>query len=316
MISREHQPVLLAEVINYLDPQPNQNFIDATVGLGGHLRAILDRTAPQGKALAFDFDPEALSLAQAKLSQYKDRVIFINKNYSELKQVVYEYKFSPINGIVCDLGYSSAQVEDERRGFSFSVKGPIDLRYNPSQKITADYLLHHLSEEELTEIFRQGDERLARSIVKAIIKKRKEARITGEVLNEIVKRTYKRFFKKSSKIHPATKVWQALRIAVNNEFENLQKFLSAAVEVLAEGGRLAVISFHSAEDRIVKNFFRQEAKDCICDPRLPQCICQHRATIKIITKKPVVPSEDEIRRNPRSRSAKLRVIEKIKNNYN
>ncbi len=311
MANKKHQPVLLTEVIDYLQPQPNQNFVDATVGLGGHLLAILEKTAPAGKALAFDLDPEALSLARVNLSKYQDRVIFINKNYSELKQVVYEYKFSPIHGIVCDLGYSSAQVEDERRGFSFSVKGYVDLRYSPKQEITADYLLHNLSEKELTQVFRQGDEKLARIIAKEIVKKRKETKITGEILNEIVRRVYKRFFKKPSKIHPATKVWQALRIAVNDEFVNLQKFLSAAVEVLAPGGRLAVISFHSAEDRIVKNFFRQEAKDCWCDARLPQCVCQHKATIKIITKKPIVPTEEEIKNNPRSRSAKLRVVEKI-----
>ncbi len=307
-----HQPVLLAEVIHYLNPQPNQNFVDATVGMGGHARAILERTAPGGKLLALDWDPDAIARAQENLRQFASRIIFVNKNYNQLKEVVYEHQFSQISGIVCDLGYSSAQVEDGERGFSFFSKGILDLRYNPTTELTADYILHHFSEEQLKKIFKElGEERLAGKIARAIVRRRKEERITGEILNKLVVEIYKQHFKKPSKLHPATKVWQALRIEVNKELDSLSVFLPQAVSVLEPGGRIAVISFHSLEDRIVKRFFKQEATDCLCDERLPQCICQHRVQLKIITKKPVVPSAEEIAQNPRARSARLRVAEKL-----
>ncbi len=312
MAPSSHQPVLLAEVIHYLNPQPNQNFVDATVGMGGHARAILERTAPAGKLLALDWDPDAIAQAQENLRQFESRIIFVNKNYNQLKEVVYEYQFSKISGIVCDLGYSSTQVEDGERGFSFLSKGILDLRYSPTTELTADYILHHFSEEQLKKIFKElGEERLAGRIARAIVRKRKEEKITGEVLSKLVGEIYKQYFKKPSKLHPATKVWQALRLEVNKELDSLSAFLPQAVSVLEPGGRMAVISFHSLEDRIVKKFFKQEATDCLCDKRLPQCICQHRAQLKIITKKPVVPSVEEIEQNPRARSAKLRVAEKL-----
>lgn len=308
----DHIPVLLTEVIGYLKPKPNQNFIDATVGGGGHTQAILERTAPQGKILAFDLDPEAIDIAKAELKQHQKRITFINDNYSKLKTKIDEYNFNKVSGIVCDLGYSSFQIEAGERGFSFNSEEYLDLRYNPNTKLTADEILNKWSETELVKIFKEyGEEPMAVIIAKTIILDRVKTKITGKGLKQITERAYARRWRKPSRIHPATRIWQALRIAVNQEFDNIEKFLPQALDSLLSGGRLAIISFHSGEDRIVKNFFRQEAKDCLCPKEVPKCICQHQSRLKIITKKPILASSKELKQNIRSRSARLRVAEKI-----
>lgn len=307
-----HRTVLLQQVIELLKPTANQNFIDATLGSGGHTSAILKETAPQGKVMGFDWDPAAVDIAKQNLKSYKDRVIFINDNYSKLKTKINEFKFDKISGIICDLGYSSLQMGALDRGFSFQSQEHLDMRYNPALGLTASDILNKWPMAELEKIFQDySNEVMARAIAKNIVELRQKTKITGTGLRKIVERVYARRWRTPSRIHPATRVWQALRIAVNNEFANLEKFLPQAVDVLIPSGRLAVISFHSGEDRIVKNFIRQEAKDCICPKEFPKCICNHKVKIKIITKKPIIPTITEIKNNPRARSAKLRVVEKI-----
>jgi len=309
---KKHIPVLLTEVINLLQPQSNQTYIDATIGLGGHARAILERTGPQGVLIGFDRDETALRQAQNNLKVFGSRVIYIHDSYSKIKTKINEHSFDKVNGIVCDLGYSSVQVESGERGFSFLDTESLDLRYDRESGITADELLHTASEKELTDILRDyGEETLAYRIAQAICQTRKKTKITGLRLKEIVERVYGSHYRKPSRIHPATKTWQALRIAVNHELDELQVFLPQAVACLQSGGRLAVISFHSLEDRLVKRFFQTESRDCICPKEVPYCVCKHVHSINVLTKKPIVPQEDEVRENPRSRSAKLRVIKKI-----
>lgn len=305
-----HQPVLLKEVIEYLDPQPNQNFIDCTLGAGGHTNAILEKTAPNGKALAIDWDENAIKEAEKKLKKHSDRIIFVNDNYTNLKTIVLENDFRRPNGILLDLGLSSDQLKSSGRGFSFMRDEPLDMRYSKDSYLTAAQIINTWPEKELKRIFKEfGQEKKVHKITTEIIKYRRKRKIktTGQLV-EVIKRVKSA---QKSRIHPATKIFQALRIAVNSELENVKKTLIQAVKILPSNSRLAVISFHSLEDKIVKHFFKRESKNCICPPETPVCQCEHLATLKIITKKPVFPSAEEIEKNPRSRSAKLRVAERI-----
>jgi 16S rRNA (cytosine1402-N4)-methyltransferase len=312
MLNQGHIPVLLDEVLKFIQPKADENFIDATLGGGGYTKAILERTAPNGRVMSFDLDDSAIVVAQTQLSDFFSRIVYIHENYSKLKTKINEYQFNKICGIVCDLGYSSLQIEDKTRGFSFESEGQLDLRYNIKTELTADEILHTWSEKNLVEILKNyGQEPLAYRIVKEILFIRKKTKITGQVLKEIVEKVYAKKWHTPSRIHPATRVWQALRIAVNDEFEHLRNFLPQAIEVMQKDGILAIVSFHSLEDKIVKEYFKTEARDCICPKEATICVCQHKARIKILTKKPVVPSQAEITRNPRSRSAKLRVVQKI-----
>ncbi|MCX6740528.1 MAG: 16S rRNA (cytosine(1402)-N(4))-methyltransferase RsmH [Candidatus Parcubacteria bacterium] len=306
----KHKSVLAKEVIQYLAPQPNENFVDCTLGGGGHAEAILNLTGPSGKLLGIDLDPEAIKAAQSKLQSYGDRAVFINDNFKNLKRIIYDAGFNKINGILLDLGISSFELEDKTRGFSFRGSSFLDMRFGATEK-TAAYIINQYKEENLTRIFKDyGEERYAKLIARAIINERKIQPIsTTEQLVKIIEKVYQH--KPKLKIHPATKVFQALRIEVNHELENLQEILPQALELLVKGGRIVVISFHSLEDRIVKDFFRQEAKDCICPPKVPVCTCNHQPKIKILTKKIIIPSNNEITENFRSRSAKLRAAVKI-----
>jgi len=307
----KHQPVLVKEVLQYLAPQANENFIDCTVGGGGHSEEILKFNGPKGKVLGIDLDSQAIKAAGENLKQFKDRIVLAKDNYKNIKKIAYDIpEFNHINGILLDLGLSSFELEDETRGFSFRGSAFLDMRFGDSEK-TAAYIINQYKEENLAKIFKiYGEERYAQQIAREIVKERKLQPIrTTEQLVNIIENVYSH--KPKPKIHVATKVFQALRIEVNHELDNLQEVLPQAIDLLAKGGRLVVISFHSLEDRIVKDFLKNETRGCICPPKLPVCNCNHKPSIKILTKKIIIPSLEEIKNNPRSRSAKLRAAIKI-----
>ena len=330
-----HTPVMLKEALEYLNPKPGQNFIDCTLGGGGHAIELAKKVGAKGKVLGIDLDKDAIKAAESNAySQDLNNIVFIQDNYKNLTEIINECFTYPIHGILLDLGLSSAQLQARDRGFSFQTDGKLDMRFNAaSQPTTAEDIVNKWPEQKLTEIFKQyGEEPNAKKIAQAIVRHRKIAPIsTTFELSKIVNNIVNLFNKKIKKPHsakgcgkpptcppmrrmgrnPATRVFQALRIAVNNELENLKQTLPQALKVLEPGARLAIISFHSLEDRIVKEFFKQESRGCLCPPNFPICQCNHKAQIKIITKKPVVPSIEEVRANPRSRSAKLRVAERI-----
>ncbi|MDP2685526.1 MAG: 16S rRNA (cytosine(1402)-N(4))-methyltransferase RsmH [bacterium] len=322
-MSPQHIPVLLNEVIENLQPQANQNFIDCTLGGGGHSQAILNKTSPNGKLLAIDLNEETFIEARKNLNKYKDRIIFSRENFSKLKQI-YNEQFSlyKIDGILLDLGFSSLELEDKDRGFSFQIDGPLDMRYDKRQSLTAEEIVNTWSFDNLKKVIQEyGQERLAQNITKKIIKSRLNQKITKtKILVEAILLAFRDKLNTNKEIpwiggiHPATRTFQALRIAVNDEINNLKKVLPQAIDLLEPGARLAVISFHSLEDKIVKNYFRTESRDCLCPPEAVICICGHQAKIKLITKKPIKPTEEEIKTNPRARSAVLRVVEKTKQN--
>jgi len=304
---------MLEEVIHYLKLKPGNRVIDCTLGGGGHALAILKRVSPKGKLLGIDLDPSAIEATQEATKNYKGDVTLVQDNFKNIKQIADVRKFNKIDGILLDLGLSSGQLQDHGRGFSFLAQGRLDMRFDPNSDLTAEKILDTYNQEELYEIFKDfGEENLAKPISKKIIELRRQNSITSpDQLVEIISDIYKKYYWGKSKINPATKVFQALRMEVNQELENLKEILPQAVSLLAKGGRLLVISYHSLEDRIIKEFFKQESKDCICPAEMPVCQCDHRQTLKIITRKPVVPSEQEITENPRARSAKLRVAERI-----
>jgi len=281
-----HKAVLQKEVLKYLDPKPNENFIDCTIDGGGHTASILDKNKPNGKVLGIEID---LELYQKLKLQDLSRLILVNDSYTNLKKIVKKCNFGPISGILFDLGMSSWHLEDSGRGFSFMRNEPLDMRYNPGvNSLTAEEIVNNYSQEEIEKILKEyGEERFAKRIAKRIVKER-PIKTTFQLVEIIKKVTPRR-----TKIHPATRTFQALRITVNDELNNLRKVLPQAIEILAPEGRIVVISFHSLEDRIVKRFFKGEKN------------------IKIITKKPITASEEEIKINPQSRSAKLRAVVKI-----
>jgi 16S rRNA (cytosine1402-N4)-methyltransferase len=288
-----------------LAPERGGLFVDATVGAGGHAEAILER-GPDARLLGLDRDGEALETARRRLARFGGRVELLEANFSDLEEVLADRPHA--DGILADLGVSSMQLDEARRGFSFRREGPLDMRMGGDGRTAAD-IVATASAEELTRIFREwGEERMAAKIARGIVRERTRGPIhTTRQLARIVAA------EKGSreKIDPATRVFQALRIEVNQELTALARFLAAAVARLNGGGRLAVISYHSLEDRIVKDAFRRDSGVCLCPPRLPQCVCGARAALKVLTRRPLRPSDAEQRRNPRSRSAKLRVAEKV-----
>ena len=288
-----HIPVLQKEVLQYLNPKPNENFIDATCGEAGHTLAILEKTSPNGKILGIELDPELYQ----KLPRFHlgKRGILVNDSYSNLKEIVERENFKKVSGILFDLGLSSWHLEESKRGFSFLRNEPLDMRYNFQNSLTAEKIINQWPEEKIGKILKEyGEEKFARRIAKEIIKARKVKPIKSTLqLVEVIRRAISPKYR-FGRIHFATRTFQALRIAVNDELENLKKVLPQALEILESGGRLVVISFHSLEDRIVKNFYRSRAS----------------IDLKILTKKPINPSLGEIKINPRSRSAKLRAAQK------
>lgn len=287
---REHIPVLLQPVIEFLAPHPEGRYIDGTVGAGGHAAAILDASAPLGRVLGIDADPQALALAADNLAPYGDRLVLEHSNYSHMKAVAERQGFVPAEGIVLDLGLSSMQLNDPARGFSFQSEGALDMRFNPDDAVTAADLVNTLSEKDLADlIFQYGEDHASRRIARAIVAARPVS--TAVQLAGVIERAIGRH----GRMHPATRTFQALRIEVNRELEMLEEVLPQIGEVLAPGGRVVIITFHSLEDRIVKNFFRD---------------CQD---LQVLTKHPVRPARDEQLSNPRSRSSKLRAAERVLN---
>jgi 16S rRNA (cytosine1402-N4)-methyltransferase len=306
--SLPHQPVLYKEILHALQPRPGRVYVDGTLGAGGHAWGILEASSPDGRLLGLDLDPVALKLAGERLSVFKERAILVKASYVSLLQQIEAQGWESVDGILLDLGVSSMQLDDPERGFSFHSGAALDMRFDPGGAQTAADLVNSLPENELANlIFRYGEERLARKIASAIVKARPIS--TPQQLSQVVSRVSGP--SKRRRIHPATLTFQALRIAVNHELDALEHFLPQAVIALSTGGRLAVIAYHSLEDRIVKQYFRQESKDCICPPRQPVCTCGHRASIKEISRRPVSPEDSEVRENPRARSARLRVVEKL-----
>lgn len=290
-----------------MQPHREGLYIDGTLGAGGHAWGILQASSPDGRLLGLDVDPQALSLAREKLAEFSERAILVRASYSSLLKQMASLEWRRVDGILLDLGLSSMQLDTQARGFSFQTEAPLDMRFDPDGKTRATDLVNHMDEIELADLlFHYGEERRSRQVARAIVKAR-PVQTTTQLAQVVAGATRGG----KSGIHPATRTFQALRIAVNGELEALEQVLPQTLEALTPGGRLAVISFHSLEDRMVKQFMRRESRDCICPPRQPVCTCGHKATLRELTNKPVRPQEDEIRNNPRSRSARLRVAERI-----
>jgi 16S rRNA (cytosine1402-N4)-methyltransferase len=306
MVPASHQPVLLKTIITALQPKPLGRYIDGTLGAGGHSSTILDECAPNGELIGFDLDPQALALARERLAVYGERAHIVQASYTTMKTEADKLGWNAVDGILLDFGVSSMQLDTPTRGFSFLHDGPLDMRFSPQASQSAADLVNNLTEFEIADIiFRFGEERLSRKIARVIVNHR-PIQTTGELSDLILKN-----IGKNERIHPATRTFQALRITVNDELESIETVIPIAVSMLKAGGRLAVISFHSLEDRLVKEYFRRESIDCICPPRQPICTCKHKACIKEINRKPIVADETEKQENSRARSAKLRIAEKL-----
>jgi len=308
-----HQPVLYKEIIHALGPRRGGLYVDGTLGAGGHASGILEASHPDGKLLGLDVDPQALTLAQTRLAPFGKRAILMQASYQTLTEQLDRLGWPAVDGILLDLGLSSMQIDTPERGFSFLVDAPLDMRFDPRNPTTAADLVNELPERELADlIFRYGEERNARQVARAILRARPLT--STRQLAEVVARSTSGG---AGGIHPATRTFQALRIAVNQELEALEYVLPQALQALAPathqhpGGRLAVIAFHSLEDRLVKQFFRREARDCLCPPRQPICTCGHKAILRELTRQPIRPQEEEIQHNPRARSARLRIVERL-----
>jgi len=306
VVDEGHVPVLLSETVAALALTPGADVIDGTLGGAGHAEAILQATAPTGRLLGLDADGEAVARARTRLAPFGGRALLAQANFDQMRIVAGAYRFLPA-AILLDLGLSSYQLAADGRGFSFLSNDRLDMRFNPAVGRSAADLVNTLEETELADlIFRYGEERYSRRIARALVAARPlvEAKAAAAVIARAVGGRHEH-------IHPATRTFQALRIAVNDELGALERALPQALDLLQIGGRLAVISFHSLEDRAVKQFMQREASDCICPPRLPVCVCGHHARLRLITKKPIVAGEAEVSRNLRSRSAHLRVAQKI-----
>ncbi|MCQ3937890.1 MAG: 16S rRNA (cytosine(1402)-N(4))-methyltransferase [Chloroflexi bacterium] len=302
-----HKPVLYKEIIHALQPRSGGRYVDGTLGAGGHARGILEACAPDGQLLGLDVDPQALALARETLAPYEGRIHLAQASHTTLGEQLASLGWDAVDGIVLDLGASSMQFDSPERGFSFLQEGPLDMRFGINAAMTAEEIVNTFDEKELADIiFRYGEDRDARKIARAIVMSR-PLRTTGQLAALIEKISPRR----GDRVHPATRTFQALRIAVNDELAAVEKTLPQAVTALKSGGRCAVISFHSLEDRIVKDFFREQSRDLINPPYEKIYESERKAVVKLVNKKPILPSEEEIRGNPRARSAKLRVIEKL-----
>ena len=308
VLSLAHTTVLLKETIEALDVQEGGRYIDCTVGGGGHAVAILESSSPGGQLLGIDADPEAVKTTRARLEAFGRSVLIVNNNFVNLEAICVKHDYTPVHGILFDLGLSSLQLNGGDRGFSFQQDAPLDMRFNPQQSVTAADIVNNSSESELAYTIRTyGEESFSYRIAHSIIRER-PLKTTTELVKLIEK-----IVPRKGKIHPATRTFQALRIAVNHELENLEAALRQAVRLLGFRGRLVVISYHSLEDRIVKRFMQQESKSCICPPGTPSCVCRHITSLKMVNRRVIIPSAEEVKRNPRSRSARLRVAERIIN---
>ena len=308
-----HLPVLVDEVLASLDVGSGSSLADCTVGGGGHAERLLEATSPDGRLLGLDADRAAIAEAQRVLARFGDRVVLRQANFEELYDVAREAGFIPLDGVLFDLGLSSYQLADPRRGFSFAAESVPDMRFDEDRGLSALELIDRSSERELAGILAAfGEERRAGRIAKAVLAARSEGRlVTAADLAAVVARAVPARGADAGRIHPATRTFQALRIAVNRELEVLGTGLAGALAALRPGGRMAVISYHSGEDRIVKRFMARESRDCVEEPLPPACTCGHRAQLRLLARGGITPSEAEIRRNRRARSARLRVAEKL-----
>lgn len=323
----EHTPVMLKEVLKFLNPGPGQNFIDCTLGGGGYTFAIAEKIVPSGKILSIDLDNSAIANAAGIIKQNKyQNIILVHENFKNLSNIVKNYwpvrQAFGFDGIVFDLGLSSAQLKDRNRGFSFQLDAPLDMAFDHTRKntnkeridtnLSTEEIINKWPEDKLERILQEyGEERHAQRISTALANARqeKEIKTTGQLVEIIAQAVPEAY--KHKKIHFATRTFQALRIATNQELENLKIVLPQAVDLLKAGGKLTIVSYHSLEDRIIKQYVKQESRDCLCPPSAPVCACSHKASLKIITRKVIKPSEEEVAKNPRARSARLRVAEKI-----
>ncbi|MFH1639671.1 MAG: 16S rRNA (cytosine(1402)-N(4))-methyltransferase RsmH [Chloroflexota bacterium] len=306
MVAANHTPVLLDETIQALCVQPGGRYVDGTLGGGGHAAAILEHSLPGGQLLGIDADPEAVKIAGERLAPYQDAVLLLHENFIHLRAICIKYDFMPVHGILFDLGLSSLQLGGQR-GFSFQEDAPLDMRFNPEQGITAAEMVNTMTEDRLAHlIWTYGEERKSRQIARSIVARR-PVKTTFELVSAVEKAVGGR----RGRLHPATRTFQALRIAVNSELENLEITLEQAIELLGFEGRLVVISYHSLEDRIVKQVMVRESRDCICPPGTVRCVCHHKARLRIVNRKVVTPTDEEILVNPRSRSARIRAAERI-----
>jgi 16S rRNA (cytosine1402-N4)-methyltransferase len=307
-----HVPVLLREVVAWMHCRDGGRYVDATVGSGGHAAALLNSCPGIALLVGMDRDAQAAALARKNLAAFHDRAVITQGNFADINQILSSMHVHDLDGILFDLGVSSLQLEDPLRGFSFKAQGPLDMRMDQNTAVSAHTVVNTFSAAELEHIIRTyGEERWARKIARTIVKRREQSPITTttDLAHIVAEAIPVRHHPRT--IHPATKTFQALRIAVNNELEHISRALDASVGLLRTGGRLCVISFHSLEDRIIKQKMQQWEKGCICPPRLPRCACGQEKSVTILTKKPLLPGADEIGVNPRSRSAKLRVAERV-----
>ncbi len=302
-----HEPVMLEECLTALDIQRGGRYVDCTVGGGGHAGAILDEASPGGQLLGIDADPVAVKGAKRRLKHYGRDAILVNENFRYLDNICSRYGFRPVNGVLFDLGMSSLQLGEEGRGFSFRQDSPLDMRFSDTQSVTAADIVNTYDEPQLARLIdRYGEERRSRQIARRIVERR-PLHSTLELAHVVEQAAGG----SRGRIHPATRTFQALRIAVNEELESLELALDQALNVLGSGGRIVVISYHSLEDRLVKGFFRREAQSCICPPEMPACVCDHAPRLIVASQKVIKPSAAEVRSNRRSRSAKMRVGERI-----
>jgi 16S rRNA (cytosine1402-N4)-methyltransferase len=302
-----HTPVLYQNVLTALHLRADGRYIDGTVGAGGHAFGILEASSPSGLLLGIDRDPYAIKVAEQHLAPFKERVFLRKGSYAQMHFYSDGLGWEHVDGILLDLGLSSMQLDTPERGFSFQTEGPLDMRFDPGAEQSANQLVNELEVEVLADvIWRFGEEPRSRRIARAIVQARplSTTKELAQVISDAVGRTKRG-------LHPATKTFQALRIAVNDELDVLERGLEVGCGLLKSGGHMVVISFHSLEDRIVKRYFRRESRDCICPPETPVCVCNHKASLKVLTPKPIRPKEAEIQANPRSRSAKMRVAERL-----
>jgi 16S rRNA (cytosine1402-N4)-methyltransferase len=306
-----HVPVLVQEAMRLLRPEPRKRYLDGTLGGGGHTEKLLIESSPDGQVLGLDWDDEAIEAAQARLHGFGQRLIIRRASFASAKEILEEIGWHAVDGVILDLGVSSRQLESPERGFSFRGQSRLDMRMDRRQSLDAHQIVNTLAVRELERIFREyGEERHARRIALAIAEARKRQPIeTVAVLAQLVTRA--KGSARHRDHHPATQVFQALRIAVNRELEHLDRFLERGYEILSASGRMVIISFHSLEDARVKRAFRQWSRHCVCPPRTPVCRCGWERKAKLLTARPVTPSASEIRDNPRARSAKLRAVESI-----
>ena len=303
-----HKPVMVLKVLASLEVNPDGVYVDCTVGEGGHAEAILGATSPSPRLLGLDLDAAALETARRRLERFGDRVDLVHGSYASLGSTAKELGLGAISGVLMDLGLSSLQLGSDERGFSFARTGKLDMRFDRKQGLTADTVVNTWPEQELADaIYRLGEEPGSRRIAMAIVRARPVGSSTE--LARVVARAARQT--RRGKVHPATRTFQAIRMAVNGELDNLQAGLTGAVKTLQRGGRLVVISYHSLEDRLVKGFLRTEASQCICPPETPVCICGHEPTIRLVSRRVVKPGKEEISANPRARSARLRAAEKL-----